>query len=472
MSFLPKLLPRLLMSLGLLSGVGIPVIAQTISTLVSVAPCRIIDTRNDPGPLGGPSLAAQGTRDIPVPANTACGIPSNALAYSLNVTVVPHGPLEYLTLWPTGQTMPLASTLNAFTGAVTANAAIVPAGTNGSVSVFVTGNTDLILDINGYFVGQALPVMPTIPPFPTIPTIPTVVTQSSSSVTQNTAIGVGASSSGGAQNTAVGSNALAVNSTGAFDTAVGSGALAANVSGNENTAVGTNSLSNSASGAFNATLGSHSLEGNTGGNHNTAVGYSALAANTTGLNNVAVGSDALQMVSTGTDNIALGNGAGNAQTTGSFNVDIANPGVAGESGVIRIGTAGVQNSIYIPAIRSNPFISSGNAQMLVDPNGKVGYLSSSRRYKEDIQDIGDQSNAIFQLRPVQFRYKQAGEDGTKPLQYGLIAEEVEAIYPQLIFRNKAGQVDGVQYQQLPAMMLNEIAEAAKDDRATGRAIQN
>ena len=115
-----------------------------------LTPCRIADTRNANGALGGPVIAAGAGRDFPVLASN-CGVPANAQAYSLNATVVPSGPLGYLTLWPTGQAQPFVSTLNAPTGAVVANAAIVPAGTNGSISAFVTSASHLVLDINGYF---------------------------------------------------------------------------------------------------------------------------------------------------------------------------------------------------------------------------------------------------------------------------------------------------------------------------------
>ncbi|HEY1206842.1 MAG TPA: NHL repeat-containing protein, partial [Bryobacteraceae bacterium] len=117
---------------------------------VPVTPCRIADTRNANGPFGGPTMTGSSTRSFAVPQST-CAIPATALAYSLNVTVVPEGPLSYLSLWPTGQSQPLVSTLNSPAGQVVANAAIVPAGTGGAVSVFVTDPTDVILDINGYF---------------------------------------------------------------------------------------------------------------------------------------------------------------------------------------------------------------------------------------------------------------------------------------------------------------------------------
>jgi sugar lactone lactonase YvrE len=118
---------------------------------IPMTPCRVVDTRNPAGPFGGPSIGGGASRDFNVPTS-ACGVPSTAQAYSLNVAVVPAGPLGYLTLWPTGQTQPLASTLNSLDGRIKSNAAIVPAGTSGSISVFASNATDVILDINGYFV--------------------------------------------------------------------------------------------------------------------------------------------------------------------------------------------------------------------------------------------------------------------------------------------------------------------------------
>jgi hypothetical protein len=119
-----------------------------------VTPCRIADTRNAPGPLGGPFLAGGSSRAFPV-QSSSCGLPATAKAYSLNVTAVPRGPLDYLTIWPSGGAQPLASTLNADTGAVTANAAIVPAGSDGDISIYVSNSTDVVLDVNGYFAAPA-----------------------------------------------------------------------------------------------------------------------------------------------------------------------------------------------------------------------------------------------------------------------------------------------------------------------------
>ncbi len=122
---------------------------------VPIAPCRIADTRNATGPFGGPAIVGGQTRSFAIPQST-CGIPATAAAYSLNVTVVPGGQLDYLTVWPTGQKMPNASLLNSLDGRTKANAAIVPAGTSGSISIFANAKTatNVVLDINGYFVSS------------------------------------------------------------------------------------------------------------------------------------------------------------------------------------------------------------------------------------------------------------------------------------------------------------------------------
>ena len=117
---------------------------------VPITPCRVLDTRNAAGPFGGPFLAGGQSRSFALPQG-ACGLPSSAQAYSLNLTVVPHGPLGFVTIWPTGQTQPNVSTLNSYDGRIKANAAIVPAGTSGAVSVYASEATDVLLDVNGYF---------------------------------------------------------------------------------------------------------------------------------------------------------------------------------------------------------------------------------------------------------------------------------------------------------------------------------
>ena len=135
-------------------GYFVPAGTASALAFYPLAPCRVADTRGATGSLAGPFVAGQTSRSFPV-QSSACNIPSTAQAYSLNVTAIPHTTLNYLTTWPTGQAQPNVSTLNAPTGAVTANAAIVPAGSNGDISLFVSDDADLILDINGYFAPAA-----------------------------------------------------------------------------------------------------------------------------------------------------------------------------------------------------------------------------------------------------------------------------------------------------------------------------
>lgn len=129
---------------------------KTALNFVPVAPCRIADTRNAVGPFGGPSLVGGNSRGFTVP-NSSCNIPNTAQAYSINATVVPKGTLGFLTMFPCGQSVPLVSTLNSGDGRVKAGAAIVPAGVSGGLCAFATNDTDLVLDINGYFVPSGTP---------------------------------------------------------------------------------------------------------------------------------------------------------------------------------------------------------------------------------------------------------------------------------------------------------------------------
>jgi hypothetical protein len=452
----------------LLTGIAavLPLRGQTVSNFVSLTPCRIIDTRDSGfgGGFGPPSMPAKSARMFPV-ASSSCGIPSSALAYSFNVTAVPHGPMPYLSIWPWGQPQPVVSTLNSYSGSVVANAAIVPAGVNGGIGIYVDGETDLIVDVNGYFLQQQQPqqVTTTI-----VQQVPATVAQSTTGL-QSTAFGTGASSVG-AQNTAVGFNSLIYNNSGIGNTATGSNALSANVSGSNNVGIGASALGNNASGSSNTAVGTQSLSNNGLASNNTALGFQALwnhttnccntavgveamADDTAGQNNVAVGNSALATNTIGSGNIALGNDAGNL-TTGSNNIAIGHQGVAGESNAIRIGTAGTHLNTYVAGISGA--LAPGGSQVLVDSTGHLGTFSSSRRYKEDIREIGDASNHLMDLQPVQFRYRQPASDGSKPLQYGLIAEDVATVYPELVVRDSNGQIESVQYHELPALLLNEL----------------
>lgn len=406
---------RRLAMLALASLSGAALRAQTPLNFVGVTPCRIADTRLAAGTFGGPSMAAGSTRTFPIPSSS-CNIPPTALAYSLNVTVVPlAGGLGYLSIWPTGQTQPYVSTLNSETGLIAANAAIVPAGTNGSINVFVTDNTDVILDIDGYFAAESF------------------------SNNESTALGIG-SSALGSQNTAIGFNALQTNSSGANNTAEGTVTLANNTTGSNNVAIGFSALNFNISGSANTAVGSQALLTNQSGNDNVALGFSALSGNLSGRNNIAVGVN-----------------AGSNVVTGNNNIYIGSSGPTDEAIAIRIGTS--QTATFIAGIAGTPVAGSA---VLINSSGQLGVALSSEIYKDDIQDMDHASDALMQLRPVTFRYKQQlAEDGTRPLQYGLVAEEVAKIYPELIVYGRNGQIESIQYHQLPALLLNELQKQHK-----------
>jgi len=195
---------------------------------------------------------------------------------------------------------------------------------------------------------------------------------------------------------------------------------------------------------------------------NTATGYETLYGNTSGTQNTANGVHALASNTTGSNNIAEGYHGGYNLTTGSNNIDIGSPGVAAESGVIRIGTVtgttSTQTATYVAGIYGVKTASAGTA-VFIDSSGQLGTVSSSIRYKEDIQPMAGASGRLLKLRPVQFRYKKADASGVKPIQYGLIAEEVAEVYPELVVRDATtGRIDGVRYDELAPMLLNEAQQ--------------
>jgi hypothetical protein len=256
----------------------------------------------------------------------------------------------------------------------------------------------------------------------------------------------------GIENTAVGAAALLFNTTGSDNTAVGAAALVNNSDGYFNTAVGFEALQDNTTGGTNTAIGRQALRSNTEGNQNTAVGHQALI-NNSGEGNTAVGSLALRDNTTGTFNIALGDFAGSAITTGHSNIDIGNFGVAGESNTIRIGDEAVQTATYIAGISGRT--ASGGVAVFVNSNGKLGSSTSSARFKEEIKPMGEASEAILALKPVTFRYKPEIDPKRIP-QFGLVAEEVEKVNPDLVARDKEGKPYSVRYDQVNAMLLNEF----------------
>ena len=262
----------------------------------------------------------------------------------------------------------------------------------------------------------------------------------------------------GTDNTAVGSQALFGLTTGVQNTAVGAQALFNNTA-DKNTAEGFRALINNTTGNSNTAIGVSALLRNVTGGFNTAIGFSALEDNNATVN-TAIGANALQHNTTGDRNIALGVNAGLFLTTGSDNIDIANAGAAGESSTIRIGNSNVngQNRAFIVGIRG---VTTGNADavpVLIDSAGQLGTAGSSRRFKKEIKPMEQTSEAILSLKPVTFNYKS---DKTGTPQFGLIAEEVAEVSPDLVVRDKNGEIYTVRYDAVNAMLLNEFLKEHK-----------
>ncbi|MFL6499248.1 MAG: tail fiber domain-containing protein [Candidatus Udaeobacter sp.] len=284
---------------------------------------------------------------------------------------------------------------------------------------------------------------------------------------ENTAVGDQAlASNTGQGNTATGSYSLGSNTTGNFNTATGDAALRNNITGidntatgasalwrnstgNYNTAAGVGALTNNVAGAGNTAVGYQTLYNNTAG-YNIATGYQALQNNTTGPANAAVGYQALRANTTGGYNVALGATAGDNQNTGSFNIYIGGYGAE--------GIPGENYACYISNIMNQ--ISSGGTPVYVNAFNKLGTLTSSRRFKEEIKPMNNTSELLFALQPVTFRYKKEIDPQRIP-QFGLIAEDVEKVNPKLVVRDKEGKINTVRYEQINAMLLNEFLKEHK-----------
>lgn len=280
-------------------------------------------------------------------------------------------------------------------------------------------------------------------------------------------------------NTAVGYQALMTSSTGGWNTAVGAGALQADTTGEDNAALGVGTLHLNTAGSYNTATGMHALDSNTTGNGNTASGFdalffnddgygntgigdAALTNNTSGYYNTAIGFNALSANTGGTYNIAVGYRAGGAITNGSGNILIGNDGTSSDSATIRIGA--LQAKTFISGIRGKTTGQADAITVVIDSNGQLGTVSSSRAVKENIEDVGETSDKLYELRPVSFRYKKyvgeaiaEGEDPAGlPRTYGLIAEEVAKVFPDLVVYGKDGKPETVKYRLLAPLLLNEL----------------
>jgi trimeric autotransporter adhesin len=277
---------------------------------------------------------------------------------------------------------------------------------------------------------------------------------------QNTATGYHAlfSNTTGKENTANGYGALFSNTTisglaGDFNTANGAFALFSNTTGGANTATGDGALFSNTTGGSNTANGISALYNNIIGDFNTANGENALVFNSTGDNNTASGHNALRNNTMGSGNIALGNNAGTNLTTGDNNIDIGNGGVAAEAATIRIGTVGTQTATFIAGISG--VIVPGGVPVIIDANGHLGTIVSSARFKDEIKPMDKASEAILGLKPVTFCYKKELDPNGMP-QFGLVAEEVEKVNPDLVARDAEGEVYTVRYDAVNAMLLNEF----------------
>ena len=270
----------------------------------------------------------------------------------------------------------------------------------------------------------------------------------------------------GSFNTATGAGALLFN-TADQNTALGAAALLFNTIGANNVAIGAQALVFNIDGDFNTAVGTQALSSNNIGVSNTAVGAAALFSNTEGHQNVAIGTGALFSNTTGTLNIALGWNAGRDLTTGDNNIDIFNTGEAGDDGTIRIGSTPLQTATYIAGISGAT--ASGGAAVFVAADGKLGTLTSSARFKDEIKPMDEASEAILALKPVTFRYKKEVDPKSIP-QFGLVAEEVAKVNPDLVTRNAKGELSTVRYEAVNGMLLNEFIKEHKTVHEQGATI--
>jgi hypothetical protein len=283
----------------------------------------------------------------------------------------------------------------------------------------------------------------------------------------NTAEGQGAllSLTTGTYNTALGAVSLRGNTEGNLNTATGAGALLVNTA-DQNTATGAAALLSNTIGIRNTANGAFTLLSNTTGIENTANGQAALVNNISGNDNTADGVTALDNNTTGSNNIAVGSTAGFNLTTGDFNIDIGNNGVAGEAFTIRIGDVEAQTRTFIAGIFAVPVTGTG---VVVDSDGQLGVAASSRRFKDEIKPMDKASEAILALKPVTFRYKHEIDPKRIP-QFGLVAEEVAKVNPDLVACDGKGEPYTVRYDAVNAMLVNEFLKEHRKVQEQGATI--
>ncbi len=500
------------------SGAGGPLVAGTPRSFV----------------LRGPTINYQNPTPFPNQggSTTGCGIPDLALgvgireniakAVAINIVAVSPAGAGDLRAWAANQSVPLASVINyaAVTGLNLANGIVVPMCDEASPTPCSGGDISFQADVNGAFlvvdvVGYFHAGSPRIL---TNTALGRLALGSTTVGIDNTAVGTYAMSlnTTGSYNTAIGTRALRYQTSGSVNTAVGMSALRLNISGSENTAVGYGALSanngggNTAigkgalfinsTGGFNTAAGTAALQ-NSGGSYNAAVGSSALYS-AMGNDNAALGSNALRLLATGSYNSAVGvaalanttsatgntamgfeaglnNVVGSYNTlvgftagknlTGSYNLMLDSPGAAGDSFTIRIGSSH-HTRAFMQGVRGVTTGVGDAVPVVIDSSGQLGTIVSSIRFKEDIHDLGADADRVLALRPVSFRYKKPFVNGQRPVQYGLIAEEVEKVFPGLVVYGKDGKPETVKYQDLPTLLLGELERTnarLKEERRRG-----
>jgi len=452
---------------------------------VGLNPCRLVDTRGNgfTGPYGPPALTQGVPRNFVLTGQ--CGISATAQAVSLNVTVTNTQGPGFILIYPQGAVQPTVSTLNYVAGQTIANAAVVPLGTGGGITVIAgVSGTDLILDTNGDYPAGVVTSLSglsgdvTLAPgsnvtiTPTGQTLTVAATGGPGGVLPTGSTGQTLRNDGSqwVANSALTSNGTDVGMTGTlnFSSQVRVGAAGTlflhNLGGANNTYVGLHAGATPSAGDANTGVGFNALLHTTsGGNFNVAMGQGALDTNTTGSGNIGIGNVALENITTGSGNIGIGNDAGMNVSSGSNNIYIGNAGFANESGQIRIGTvANITSGTVIVGISG--FTSVGGAPVLVNGGGRLGTTTSSRRFKDDIRDIAAQSDGLMKLRPVAFRYKPE-IDPTGFKEYGLVAEEVAQVYPEMVINDDQGRPETIRYQLLDPLLLNELQKQHRNIEA-------
>jgi hypothetical protein len=436
---------------------------------VALNPCRLVDTRGNgfTGSYGPPALVAGVPRSFVLTGR--CGISATAQAVSLNVTVTNTQGPGHIVIYPTGGAQPTVSTLNYVGGQTIANAAVVPLGTGGAITVVAgVSGTDFILDtngdyrggvvtsLNGLFNGVNLAAGSNVTITPAGQTLTVAATGGPGGV-----LPVGSADqtlrhngSNWIASSALRNDGMNVTITGVLDLPSLPNITLDDTFFFIHTPV---DLSNTMVGRSAGTQPGFAGTGNTG------FGDRACFSNTTGSNNTAVGAGALINNFSGSGNIAIGANVGSVLTSGSNNIYIGNPGSGNESGQIRIGTvANITQGTVIVGIHG--FGSSGGIPVIVNSGGRLGTTTSSARFKKDIRSIGTESDDLMKLRPVAFRYRESHEAG-RLTQYGLIAEEVAEVYPELVVNDDQGRPLAIRSQLLEPLFLNELQKQRRNQEA-------